>query len=97
MVGVGTWSLRRRPRTGKVTMVGFFSRKKVFRANRLTCTTRNRGRRAMRNVLRPPRGLSVSVTPSNLRRICPIATCGIAFFSITSWNRGAGGRSSGNT
>mmetsp|Transcript_13658 Transcript_13658/g.36939 ORF Transcript_13658/g.36939 Transcript_13658/m.36939 type:complete len:258 (-) Transcript_13658:845-1618(-) len=79
--------------TGKLTMVGFFSTKKLFLVKRFMCRHRYCGRRVIRNFLRPRRMSSVTVLPSNLRMMLKMGTCGMIFFSSVSLNSGAGGRS----
>mmetsp|Transcript_4482 Transcript_4482/g.9641 ORF Transcript_4482/g.9641 Transcript_4482/m.9641 type:complete len:258 (+) Transcript_4482:1015-1788(+) len=91
--GRGRMSLSSRFLTGKLTMVGFFSMKKLFLVKRFMCRHRYRGSRVTLKRRRPARMSSLTLTPSNLRMMLKMGTCGMMFFSSTSLNRGAGGRS----
>mmetsp|Transcript_8659 Transcript_8659/g.14931 ORF Transcript_8659/g.14931 Transcript_8659/m.14931 type:complete len:231 (-) Transcript_8659:738-1430(-) len=96
MASAGTGMMSRNSKffTGKLTMVGFFSLKKLFLVKRFMCRQRNWGRRVIRKRRRPMRMSSVTVSPSNLRMMLKMGTCGMIVFSMESLNKGAGGRSS---
>mmetsp|Transcript_1432 Transcript_1432/g.3878 ORF Transcript_1432/g.3878 Transcript_1432/m.3878 type:complete len:258 (-) Transcript_1432:715-1488(-) len=91
--GRGMMSLSSMFFTGKFTMVGFFSTKKLFLVKRFMCRHMNCGRRVTRKRRRPARMSSVTYSPSNLRMMLKMGTCGMMFFSSESLNSGAAGRS----
>ena len=81
---------------GKLTIVGFFSRKKVFLVNLLYSRIMYGGNRVMENFLRKLSLYvlySFSVCPLNFSRTLNSETWGIMFSKCSSLNSGGGGSS----
>mmetsp|Transcript_31792 Transcript_31792/g.80360 ORF Transcript_31792/g.80360 Transcript_31792/m.80360 type:complete len:242 (+) Transcript_31792:384-1109(+) len=92
--GMGTDSRTSQFLTGKLTMVGFFSMKKLFFEKRFMWSTKYGGRRSTEKRRRPILTVSSTVAPSYLCMMTASGTCGMALRSMLSWNSGVAGRSS---